>query len=100
MGQNLQDNPLFGISFAVNKETNSLYRNDPARMAEAIADYNEHQKGYLTSAVDVVSFEKLRDMSALNISNQAQKDLSSIPEDWPDVQIFGVSDGSPAIVSL
>ena len=60
-------------------------------MAQAIADYNEQHKGYLTSAVDVVSFEKLRDMSSLNISKQALEDLSSIPEDWPDTQIFGVS---------
>lgn len=91
VGQNLQDNPLFAISHAVETETASTYANNPAKMAEAVDLYNLNRTGFLTSSsADVISFIKLVNLPNLNLSSQAKKDMSWVPEDWPDVQIWGV----------
>ncbi|KAF7192343.1 Patulin synthase [Pseudocercospora fuligena] len=88
VGNNLQDNPLFGISYAVNTETSVTYSNNPAKMAEAVAEYNKNRSGFLSSAsADSFSFMKLVDMPDLNISSRAKQDLAWVPADWPDAQI-------------
>ncbi|KXT18623.1 hypothetical protein AC579_9784 [Pseudocercospora musae] len=88
VGKNLQDNPLFGISYAVNTETSVTYSNDPVKMAEAVAEYNKNRSGFLSSAsADSFSFIKLVDMPDLNISSRAKEDLAWVPAYWPDAQI-------------
>ncbi|KAK5123338.1 hypothetical protein LTR85_002769 [Meristemomyces frigidus] len=90
VGQGMEDNPMFGITFAVDVETTSTYLNNPTRFGGAIAEYNEHRTGFLTSCgADAVSFEKLVNMDHLNISDKAKQAMALVPEDWPDVQFWG-----------
>ncbi|KAK4545584.1 hypothetical protein LTR36_002934 [Oleoguttula mirabilis] len=90
VGQNMEDNPLFGITFAVDVETSSSYSNNPARFGAAITEYNENRTGFLTSSgADAISFEKLVNMDRLNISAKAKQTLAWVPEDWPDIQFWG-----------
>ncbi|KAK3067577.1 hypothetical protein LTR53_015484 [Teratosphaeriaceae sp. CCFEE 6253] len=92
VGQNMQDNPFFSITFAVDLETGSTYQNNPARFVQAIEDYNEHRTGYLTSSgADLISFQRLADRDDLNISAEAKRDLAAYPADWPDVMFWSLA---------
>ncbi|USW46741.1 Putative glucose-methanol-choline oxidoreductase, FAD/NAD(P)-binding domain superfamily [Septoria linicola] len=90
VGQNLQDHIMLGISFFAQAEAALVYQNDPLKMAEAVAEYNEHRSGFVSASPGaLVSFQKLVDVPSLGISFQTQQDLGNVPEDWPDVQVFG-----------
>lgn len=89
VGQDMQDNPLFGITYAVNIETGSTYMNDPSRLAQAVEQYNANRTGYLTTAgAEVLSFQKLATDPTTNISAQARRALDWVPDDWPDMQYW------------
>ncbi|KAI5369186.1 putative glucose-methanol-choline oxidoreductase, FAD/NAD(P)-binding domain superfamily [Septoria linicola] len=92
IGQNLQDHIMLGISFFAQAETASVYQNDPLKMAEAVTEYNKHRSGFVSASPGaLVSFQKLVDGPSLGVSFQTQQDLGNVPEDWPDVQVFGWS---------
>ncbi|EMC92904.1 hypothetical protein BAUCODRAFT_569073 [Baudoinia panamericana UAMH 10762] len=86
VGQNMWDNPLFAVSYAFDFQTSSAYQNNPTLFAEAVEQYNANRSGFLTNpGDDVVSFEKLLNVSSANFSAKAQRDLADFPADWPDV---------------
>lgn len=91
VGQNLEENPLLGISFAVNVESAASYMFDPQRFSQAIHEYNEHRTGFLTSCADLANFLKAQDFPGANFSARARADLASFPADWPDYQLFSSS---------
>ncbi|KAK6412429.1 hypothetical protein LTR81_013556 [Elasticomyces elasticus] len=92
VGQNMQDNPFFALTFAADLETGSTYQNNPARFVQAIDDYNEHRTGFLTSSgADLISFQKLTDRAELNISTQARQDLAAYADDWPEVMFWSLA---------
>ena len=92
VGQNLEENPLLGISIAVNVESAASYIFDPQHFAQAIQEYNEHRTGFLTTTSgDLGNFLKAHNFPNANFSARAKADLSSFPADWPDVQLFSSS---------
>ena len=104
VGQNMWDNPMFAVSYAVNLQTVSSYINNPDLMATAIEDYNQHRTNYLTSSgADVISFEKISTLRSSNFSSSMRKDLAdAFPDDWPEIEFWsenawvGPELGSPA----
>lgn len=89
VGQNLQDNPGFGLSFAVNVDTAVKVIRNTTRLLSAIDEYNHRRTGFLTSSgADAVSFEKVKDHAAYNLSQKATEDLSDFTADWPEVQYW------------
>lgn len=92
VGQNLEDNPLFGISIPVSVESAVSYMFSPQRFVQAIDEYNTHRAGYLTSPnADLGLWLKAQDFPKANFSERAKADLASFPADWPDVQFFASS---------
>lgn len=91
VGQNMEDNPFFAITIAVDLETGSIYQNSLAAVSEAINEYNEQRTGYLTSSgADVISFQRLVDRPELNISSEAKQGLAWMPDDWPDTMFWSL----------
>lgn len=89
VGQNLQDNPGFGLSFSVNIDTAAKIIKSPSRMLAAMNQYNNHRSGFLTSSgADVVNFEKIAHHSAYRLSPKAVQDLATFSADWPEVQYW------------
>ncbi|CAK3788719.1 GMC oxidoreductase [Lecanosticta acicola] len=92
VGQDMWDNPIFGITYAVDVETSSAYTNSPARMARAVQQYNSNRTGYLlSSGTETISFEALRDIPHLNLSASAKQSLCQFPSDWPDVEFVSLA---------
>lgn len=89
VGQNLQDNPGFGLSFSVNIDTAAKIIKNPSRMLAAINQYNDHRTGFLTSSgADAVNFEKTAHHAAYGLSPQAVRDLATFSADWAEVQYW------------
>lgn len=89
VGQNLQDNPGFGLSFNVNVDTAVEIIKSPTRMLAAINQYNDDRTGLLTSSgADAVNFEKIAQHTAYRLSSRALEDLASFSADWPEVQYW------------
>ena len=56
-------------------------------MESAVAEYNEHRSGPLTSShADAVAFQKLVNDPIANLSAKAKQDLAWVPDDFPDVE--------------
>lgn len=89
VGQNLQDNPGFGLSFNVNIDTAVKIIKNPSLMLKAVNEYNDDRTGFLTSSgADAVNFEKITHHAAYRLSPSAVQDLASFSADWPEVQYW------------
>ncbi|KAI4195661.1 MAG: hypothetical protein LQ350_007069 [Teloschistes chrysophthalmus] len=87
VGQNLWDQPYWGVSFRVNVDTSSRLSKDPMYAAQAAKDYLTNQTGPLTSLAGFLGFEKLPSSYRQGLTNTTQAKLTtSFPADWPEVE--------------
>ncbi|KAL8735001.1 MAG: hypothetical protein Q9166_001126 [cf. Caloplaca sp. 2 TL-2023] len=87
VGQNLQDQPYYGISFRVNVDTASRLSKDPIYAAQAATDYLNNATGPLTAVGAFIGFEKLPLAYRQNFSAETKQRLaSSFPSDWPEIE--------------
>lgn len=100
VGQELQDNPYFAISFALPFDTQMTVLFNPAKIAQAAEEYNTHRTGFLTSTADVINFEKASTLPGYeNLPETVKADLATFPRDWPEMQFVppGILFGSMPI---
>ncbi|MCJ1449298.1 MAG: hypothetical protein MMC23_009818 [Stictis urceolatum] len=89
VGQNLQDQPLYGVSYRVNVPTNSRLTNNASFAFQATQDYLNHQKGPLSSSGgNYVGWEKLPEPYRSHLTADALKDLARFPRDWPELELL------------
>ncbi|TVY91829.1 Dehydrogenase [Lachnellula willkommii] len=89
VGQNLNDQPYYGVSVRVNVTTQSALFSDPNFAAQATSDFLDQQKGPLTlPGGSVAAFEKLPQDLRNNLSNATVAELSKFPSDWPELEIL------------
>lgn len=87
VGQNLWDQPLYGVSFRVNVETSSRLSNDRIYAAQAAQDFLNNQTGPLTSVGAFIGFEKLPSLYRQSLTAATQARLNStFPTDWPEIE--------------
>lgn len=84
VGQNLQDQAYFGVSYRVNLETASMLVNDPAYAARADFDFLNFQSGPLTSGPAYIGWERLPTNILKNSTAKVLQD--SFPDDWPHIE--------------
>ncbi|MCJ1381062.1 hypothetical protein MMC17_004171 [Xylographa soralifera] len=88
VGQNMQDQPFYAATYAVNITTNSAL-NNPAYSLFATSDYLTNQTGPLANGgTNLAAWEKLPAPLRSQLSPGTQAFLSTYPTDWPDVQII------------
>ena len=88
VGQNMWDQPYFGISYRVNVDTGSRLANDPIYAAQAAVDYLIDQTGPLTSPPDFIGWEKLPEPYRSKLSNSTLTALNAFPADWPETELL------------
>lgn len=99
VGQNLQDQLSFSIATGLGTlPTGTGYVTSPSPEIQAsiLRDYLENAAGPLTSVGGYLSFEKLPQRFRQSFSNRTAALLSSLHEDWPEIEIIGagVPDGT------
>ena len=91
VGQNLWDQPYFGVSFRVNADTASRLANDKAYAAQAAEDYLVNQTGPLTGGGAYIGFERLPLPYRQNFTASTKSRLASIfASDWPEIEYLAV----------
>lgn len=90
VGQNLQDQPWFPLTYRTNVTTLMQLAN-PAVYQQAVTDYLTNQTGPLDApAGNVFGWEKLPSNLRSHLSNRSQSDLSNYPVDWPELELLTV----------
>ncbi|KAL4867928.1 hypothetical protein BDV12DRAFT_170570 [Aspergillus spectabilis] len=93
VGQNLWDHAMFGVVHQVTTRTSSVLLNDPAALAQAVAEYAA-QEGPLTApGFGIIGWERLPEDL---LSESANQELDAFPDDWPHVEylsVEGIMDG-------
>lgn len=80
VGQNLQEQPLVGISHRVNMPTSSKLVNDPLYAAQAAASYLSNGTGPLAGPPGLIAFERISSTTPSLLSNAT---LSSLEKNFP-----------------
>lgn len=92
VGQNLQDQPYWGISYRVKMETASSLMNDPAAAAAAQRLYKASATGPLAvSAGGVFGWEKFPQSYRSQFTAATRAALAKFPSDWPELEWLPVS---------
>jgi choline dehydrogenase len=87
VGQNLIDQPGFGIIFPVNVTTQHSLFSNATYAAEAVESFNNDRTGPLTLfGSNYILWEKLPNASLANIGSAGRNQLEKYPADWPDLQ--------------
>ncbi|KAK4547098.1 hypothetical protein LTR36_001319 [Oleoguttula mirabilis] len=86
VGQNLWDQPLYGIVYRVNVETGSMLINDPVYAAEAATQYLVNATGPLTGPPGLLAFERISQSQPDLLANETIAALKAFPSDWPEVE--------------
>ena len=87
VGQNLWDQPFWGISRRVNVPTASTLINNPAVAAAAAQLYQEQHTGPLAISVGAAfGWEKFPDSYRRNFTVATQQALNRFPADWPELE--------------
>lgn len=90
VGQGLNDHIFYGIAYRVNVETVSARMYGDAN-AIAIEQFNANGTGPLASpGGDYVGFEKLPQDIRQEFSPSTVNELSSLPDDWPEMQYLSL----------
>ncbi|KAL9089695.1 MAG: hypothetical protein Q9159_002423 [Coniocarpon cinnabarinum] len=86
VGQNLQDQPFYGISYPVDLTTHTSLTTSPDFAAQQATAYAQSRTGMLTNTgSDFLAWEKLpRDLRAA-LTPETQHALEALPSDWPEV---------------
>lgn len=86
VGQNLQDQPMWGVSYRINAQSISSLE-IPSIKAEQAKLYDEKAAGIMTSAItDNLGFEKIPDRLRKSWSSTTKAGLAKVPSDWPEVE--------------
>ena len=92
VGQNLWDQPFWGISNRVKVPTASSLINNPAVAAAAAQLYQEKHTGPLSiSAGAVFGWEKFPEAYRRNFTPATLKALDGFPADWPELEWLPIS---------
>lgn len=83
VGQNLWDQPLFGVAHRVDLPTASLMVNFPATAALATQQYMQNSTGPLTAPPGMVAWEHFPKSL---LSNSTIQSLKQFPSDWPQAE--------------
>jgi choline dehydrogenase len=86
VGQNLQDQPLVGVSYRVSVPTSSHLINDPIYAAEAATLYLANGTGPLAGPPGLLAFERISDNRPELLSKNTLSALKQYPADWPQVE--------------
>ncbi|KAI4197128.1 MAG: hypothetical protein LQ348_002195 [Seirophora lacunosa] len=90
VGQGMQDHTFYGITYRVNVQTGTAlsYGNN---LQQAIEQFQTEQSGILSSpGGDFGAYEKIPQNLRSNFSRRAQKDLATLPSDWPELEYFSL----------
>ena len=92
VGQNLWDQPFFGISYRVNVETGSRLANDPIYAAKAAEQFKNNATGPLTGPPSLLAFERISRSSPALLPNRTISALrEGFPEDWPEAEYLVIN---------
>jgi choline dehydrogenase len=87
VGQNLQDQPLIGISHRVNVPTSSKLAADPLYAAEAATSYLSNGTGPLAGPPGLLAFERISTTQPSLLPNTTLSSLEkTFPSDWPQLE--------------
>lgn len=91
VGQNMWDQPFFGVSYRVNVPTASLSVNDPAYAADSVEQYLANATGPLTGSPGFIAFERISASDPSLLSNATIEAFqSAFPSDWPEVEYLAI----------
>ena len=92
VGQNLWDQPFFGVSYRVTVPTASAALNNPELGLKAIEAYVNNATGPLSIfGGGYFGWEKLPRPYRSNLSASTQAALDAFPADWPEIEYLPVS---------
>lgn len=86
VGQNMQDQPFFGVQNRVSVPTSSKLLNDAEYAAEAAMAYLANGTGPLAGPPGLLAFERLSDTKPQLLSNATLAALQAYPNDWPQIE--------------
>ncbi len=99
VGQNLEDQPLFGLTLKVNVTTVSQLTSNASFYAASMSEYLTSQSSPMSIfGGNVVGWAKIPSHERQKLSNQTVAALSQFPADWPELELLPVS-GTLAAVS-
>ncbi|KAH8429679.1 uncharacterized protein LDX57_007351 [Aspergillus melleus] len=88
VGQEMWDHVFFGPTYQVALESYTRVTTDMWYLLEQIVKYLTSHRGVLTNpGIEYLAFEKLPNQLRSSLSPQAQKDLSWVPSDWPEIEV-------------
>ncbi|KAI4204975.1 MAG: hypothetical protein LQ350_000827 [Teloschistes chrysophthalmus] len=88
VGQNLWDQPFFGIGYRINV-TSQLRLNDPSYLQQSNQEYIQNQTGPLTSiGASIIGFSKVPPKYRSTFSKSTLKDFAQFPPDWPELELL------------
>ncbi|KAK1142779.1 hypothetical protein N8T08_007411 [Aspergillus melleus] len=91
VGQEMWDHVFFGPTYQVALESYTRVTTDMWYLLEQIVKYLTSHRGVLTNpGIEYLAFEKLPKQLRSSLSPQAQKDLSWVPSDWPEIEYISV----------
>ncbi|TVY50636.1 Dehydrogenase patE [Lachnellula cervina] len=87
VGQGMQDHIFFGPAYRVNMLTFTELANNPLYLAAEVAVWAANQSGPLANPVaDFLGWEKVPDDHRSSFDSSTLSDLSTLPDDWPEVE--------------
>ncbi|KAI9843172.1 MAG: hypothetical protein M1838_002735, partial [Thelocarpon superellum] len=93
VGQNMWDQPFFGITYRVDVSTASAGLNNATLNAEAIAAFVNDAAGPLTNpATPVIGWERLPKDVRQNLTKASRQALKTFPPDWPELEYLPIDD--------
>ena len=91
VGQNLQDPIFFSVQSGVISPSSASIMADPLQQATILKQYLRSQAGPYSSAGGYIAFEKLPGSARQGFSNRTASLLSSLPDDWPEIEYLAGS---------
>ncbi|KAL8911362.1 MAG: hypothetical protein Q9171_003456 [Xanthocarpia ochracea] len=91
VGQNLQDQPIFGLSQGIDIPVQGRLLQEP----EALEQFLQNASGPFSSLNGLIAFEKVPPRLRMNISQPALDSLRKLPDDWPEVEYLASTTAAP-----
>ncbi|KAF2237533.1 GMC oxidoreductase [Viridothelium virens] len=89
VGQNMWDQPLFGVVSKVNVTTGTALQTKPKYMDRALREFLRDGSGPLSSPYyDALGWEKIPEPLRSELSDLSLTTLSNFPEDWPELEFL------------
>ena len=86
VGQNLWDQPIFGVQHEINLPIQAQLISDPQSAARAVSEFLEDASGPYSSLNGMIAFEKIPKALRTNFTGAALAALDQFPVDWPEVE--------------